>query len=233
MTSGSRLAKEQVKESDIATNEALLFHAEASRLAKSWLTGAFGKPEREGDDVEQDDMDFTANAAKYSETGGLGFQEAADQTSKISLSEGPDQTTTFLRKQLFHGQRDAYNLTTQKPRPRKNFAVKRGDSDDEEEGRSGLGKGKSMKRKTSNQDQIESRRTSEIETATQNHGNNSDTADTDMAKPAPNKTDLEACSTKKRGTSYLDEILAIRATKKNKKMNKALNKNNPNQKSEG
>lgn len=65
-----------VPEADIATNGALLFHAEASRLAKSWLQGATAAADPKEGDNDEDEADLkrerelfgSNNAAQYSET---------------------------------------------------------------------------------------------------------------------------------------------------------------------
>ncbi len=68
-TSSHRSAS-QATEIDIATNEALLQHAEASRLAKSWLNGAFGDNSTSNareDEQEEFEANLAKNAALYSE----------------------------------------------------------------------------------------------------------------------------------------------------------------------
>lgn len=60
-------ASGKTKEIDIVTNEALLHHHEASRLAKSWLASAYSS---EDNDEEQDDFEKTLakNSGQFSET---------------------------------------------------------------------------------------------------------------------------------------------------------------------
>lgn len=60
-------ASGKTKEIDIVTNEALLHHHEASRLAKSWLASAYSS---EDNDEEQDDFEktLTKNSSQFSET---------------------------------------------------------------------------------------------------------------------------------------------------------------------
>lgn len=66
-------AKSQVQESDVAANEALLQYAEASKLAKSWLSGSLGnadpnKATEDEADLQKEQELFGKNVAHYSET---------------------------------------------------------------------------------------------------------------------------------------------------------------------
>jgi hypothetical protein len=55
----------QASEIDIATNEALLQHAEASRLAKSWLNSAHGDNDNSTSNAREDEKEeFEPNLAK-------------------------------------------------------------------------------------------------------------------------------------------------------------------------
>ncbi|OAP60161.1 hypothetical protein AYL99_05163 [Fonsecaea erecta] len=244
---------------DIATNQALLFHAEAARLAKSWLRGPNIGDERDAadddDDGDQDKADeefekeFLRNKDSYSETGGIGYHPPTESTPSTSTTPGlsDSATTTFLRKQLLRGHQQRGRATngtanthsaTTGPRPQIQVSrrTKGGEEDsDEEESRSGVGK---SKRKANNirrpavgisaatsaplKDQAETGPLPEgsgaISAPTQSHG------ESDRAVHAPESSipDLsQPKPSKKRGAgSYLDELLASRAAKKQKKKNK-------------
>ncbi|KAL2434847.1 hypothetical protein ABEF95_008764 [Exophiala dermatitidis] len=243
-----------VPEADIATNEALLFHAEASRLAKSWLQGATGAADPKEEDNDDDEADLqrerelfgSNNAAQYSETGGVGFEVPSEPqngggSATSSSRTGYDQTTAFLRKQLLRGRGNASSHASVKPRPQLPQAKQRrannSDDEDEEEGRSALGKGRSKNNKN-NKTQIKGNselknselRQKEItvpaadESVTTSHedmnkGTTTSTPQsTTSATTTANTTQSRPTTNKKRGSSYLDEVLASRAAKKNKKM---------------
>ncbi|KAK4942980.1 hypothetical protein LTR10_017364 [Elasticomyces elasticus] len=201
------------KEIDIITNEALLHHDEASRLAKSWLASAYSSDDNDG---EQDDFEktLTNNSGQYSETGGLGYTEPTNPSG--SGARGSDPTTAFLRKQLLgRGQRaTAHNQhTSAKPRPRYG-AGKRDDSDDEEEGRSGLGKGKAKAGKNRHNEGKVPKSATPGQPA---HQPVSKARDGEVQQGTVGAAPRAA---KKRGSSYLDEVLASRAAKKKKKFTK-------------
>ncbi|KAI1618587.1 hypothetical protein EDD37DRAFT_647379 [Exophiala viscosa] len=201
------------KELDVVTNEALLHHDEASRLAKSWLASAYSSDDNE---EEQDDFEKTLakNSGQYSETGGLGYQEPTNSSG--AATRGTDPATAFLRKQLLgRSQRTTgHNQhTSARPQSRRG-APKRDDSDDEDEGRSGLGRGKGKAGKN---------RPAETKTpkiaSPNNPANHADTR-ADAGEGQQETTVPAPKAAKKRGSSYLDEVLASRAAKKKKKFNK-------------
>lgn len=144
--------------------------------------------------------------------GGIGYQEPINSSNPATRSSDP--ATAFLRKQLLRGgPRGAgqNQHTSAKPLPRRG-PHKRDDSDDEEEGRSGLGRGKAGKSQPAKDKTPKS--------ADQDHGAHdtdsglNGTANGVQQESAPPK------AAKKRGSSYLDEVLASRAAKKKKKFNK-------------
>lgn len=255
-------------ESDIATNHALLQHAEATRLAKSWLNGFFNDKDHatnttaaaadeKDDDDEREDLKYFGKDAYYSETGGVGFRPAAgdeDDGGAVSRRSGASDSTTFLRKQLLRGGRggggrtsnsvhsQTHNATTARPRGhttntqsyrtggggRERRRAAEDLDEDNEECRSGLGKEKkkgARKAPMKSEEAIKSR----LEPT---HAPAPEAAATDISSAVPtgasasNHTDDQsqiqsrAGGGKKRGTSYLDELLAIRAAKKNKKQRK-------------
>ena len=118
-------------------------------------------------------------------------------------------STEKLRKQMLgkrtnfknsnNNNRDG-SLVASKPRPRP--GKRKAESDDEEEGRSGLGK--EQKQKPSKQ-----------KDSTENSADKQETVPDSPVAPAPKLT--AAPSTKKRGGSYLDQVLAERAARKKKK----------------
>ncbi|KAJ9502250.1 hypothetical protein H2202_002315 [Exophiala xenobiotica] len=227
-TSSHRSAT-QATEIDIATNEALLQHAEASRLAKSWLNSALGDNDNSTsngreDEQEEFEPNLAKNAALYSENGGIGYTQPIDSSS----ARASDPATAFLRKQLLGrgGQRgnlhhNQHTTSKSRPGPATSSAHRRGDSDDEEEGRSGLGKSKTSKTKNTPGTLPNISRTypDDTDVGTTNAASNNSVqhAASGQGPPHVSKT------TKKRGSSYLDEILASRAAKKKKKSGKGSN----------
>ncbi|KIW48250.1 uncharacterized protein PV06_00856 [Exophiala oligosperma] len=212
-------------DTDISTNEALLHHAEASRLAKSWLSGVFGD-ESSPASIEDEQDDFDKNVAKkpflYSDTGGIGYTEPTDAASSAA-SRASDPATAFLRKQMLGRGANQHTFTRGLPPPRSGHPLRRrrhDDEEDEEEGRSRLGKSKALKHKLSN---------AKVSSSAENMNG----ADEIVPPPGPPQasSDHPAAShghqpktaaqetrgKKKRGSSYLDEILASRASKKKKK----------------
>ncbi|EXJ92903.1 hypothetical protein A1O3_01458 [Capronia epimyces CBS 606.96] len=236
MVVGPKSAKSQAQEADVAANEALLLHAEAAKLAKSWLSGAFGGggDDNHNDDNKADEDDalqkeqelFGPTAVPHSEKwvtspsdsiipdGGVGFQETP-ATNATTSSRNSDQTTAFLRKQLLRGHNNSH--VTAKPRPRPGpqaLSSKRIDSEDEEEGRSGLGKVRSKGKGQTASSSVNDESVHPMsETATPAADGTTSPALT-VASPIPSRT------AKKRGSSYLDEVLASRAAKKKKKIAK-------------
>jgi hypothetical protein len=127
----------------------------------------------------------------------------AESESALAQTRGGSAATEKLRKQML-GKRattlkaSAPGQTSSSPRPK----ASRRDSEDEEEGRSAVGK----KRQKNRQAQVR-------EGARTESGEGEKLADVEgtsstMAGPVP---------AKKRGSSYLDEILARRESKKKKR----------------
>ncbi|KIW20306.1 hypothetical protein PV08_00881 [Exophiala spinifera] len=210
---------------DLSTNEALLQHAEASRLARSWLSGVFGDESSAASvQDEQDKFDKTVahKPALYSDTGGIGYAEPTDPTSSASRGSS-DPATAFLRKQMLgRGANQHPTSTRGPPRPGGNpHSLRRrrdDDDEDEEEGRSGLGKSKASKQKLSS---------SQISSVANANGADNVVSPSQEAENATalnggqlQKTTTHQQQKKKRGSSYLDEILASRASKKKKKSGK-------------
>ncbi|KIY00782.1 uncharacterized protein Z520_03447 [Fonsecaea multimorphosa CBS 102226] len=245
-------------EADIATNKALLFHAEAARLAKSWLRGTTttgdGRDEDEKEDQAEEDLEreFLRNKDLYSETGGIGYHPPTESTSSTAATPGfTDPATTFLRKQLLRGHQRGGRATTgnahnhsaggARPRPQIQASrrVKGEEVSDEEESRSkGVGKRKrkgnivqaavesddaAAAKSAPQTDQMETEHLSEkagaISTPSQSHGGETDRT---VHAPEPSTTPaIPPKTSRKRGAgSYLDELLASRAAKKQKKKNK-------------
>jgi len=146
--------------------------------------------------------------------GGLGYQEPT--TSSGAATRGTDPATAFLRKQLLgRGQRTTGHSqhTSAKPQPRRN-APKLDDSDDENEGRSGLGNGKGKGGKNKHAD------TETPIIASHNRSANSADTGAHPSEDQQGSASRAPKAAKKRGSSYLDEVLASRAAKKKKKFDK-------------
>ncbi|OAL38388.1 hypothetical protein AYO20_02447 [Fonsecaea nubica] len=141
-------------DADIATNKALIFHAEAARLAKSWLRGTAvgdGPDKDEDEDKAEEDLEreFLRNKDVYSETGGVGYHPPTESSLSNGISSDQNTTTAFLRKQLLRGHQrgratngnaQTHNASTARPNtqlraPRR---AKDEDDSDEEESRSGV-----------------------------------------------------------------------------------------------
>ncbi|OAG41206.1 hypothetical protein AYO21_04586 [Fonsecaea monophora] len=141
-------------DADIATNKALLFHAEAARLAKSWLRGTAvgdGPDKDEDEDKAEEDLEqeFLRNKDVYSETGGVGYHPPTESSLSNGISSDQNTTTAFLRKQLLRGHQrgratngsaQTHNASTARPNTqiRAPRWVKGEDDSDEEESRSGV-----------------------------------------------------------------------------------------------
>ncbi|KAK5458505.1 hypothetical protein LTS15_004587 [Exophiala xenobiotica] len=224
-TSSHRSAT-QDSEIDIATNEALLQHAEASRLAKSWLNSALGDNDNSTSNAREDEQEefepnLVKNASLYSENGGIGYTQPTDSSS----ARASDPATAFLRKQLLGrgGQRgnlhhNQHTTTKSRPGSAASSARRRDDSEDEEEGRSGLGKSKASKTKSTPGTQPNTSLThpDDTDAATTNAASNNSVQHAASGQGSPHVSR----TIKKRGSSYLDEILASRAAKKKKKSGK-------------
>ncbi len=144
-------------DADVATNAALLAHAEATRLAKSWLATAFppsvaaahgaaGDKDEEGEEEEEDEQKgklLLENQDLYSETGGLGYHAPPDGSGPPGNSRAADATTTFLRRQLLgrgRGGSNHHSPSSQRPSigrpPHRARRTSADDEDDVEESRS-------------------------------------------------------------------------------------------------
>jgi hypothetical protein len=96
------------------------------------------------------------------------------------------------------------------------------DSEDEEEGRSGLGKSKASKTKNTpgTQPNMSLPHPDDTNVGTTNAASDSSLQHAASGQGSPH---VSSKTTKKRGSSYLDEILASRAAKKKKKSGKGSN----------
>ncbi|KIW91611.1 uncharacterized protein Z519_07579 [Cladophialophora bantiana CBS 173.52] len=252
-------ATTRASEADIATNTALLFHAEAAQLAKSWLRGApasdDGQEEDEDHDKDKEEQDlereFLRNKDMYSETAGVGYR-AATTTESTSMpgSAATDPTAAFLRRQLLpghhrgraaNGNAGTHSAMTARPRPplRAPRRVNGEGDSDEEESRSGLGK---RKRKAENVRQPASRSgettkaqwqidqagkrahsPGEVGASSGPNGSHVAVAEPHRADPVPDPEMVHVAQSKARKTgtgSYLDELLASRTAKKQRRKNK-------------
>jgi hypothetical protein len=221
-------------EADIITNQALLNYAEASRIAKSWLSGF---PASNGQDDEQEEekeaaaeREILKNRDQYSDTGGIGYH--ASTASESTSIARPDSTTTkFLRKHLLgrrggaqsgvNGQR--YGATAVRSHAQQSRGRPRlEDNSDEEESRASVGK-KRDKDHNKNPSTAASLEQAPGEgmngTSAQTKQDGNDEPRTEYP-PQPAATGTLPKESKKRGSSsYLDELLASRAAKKKKKPN--------------
>ncbi|KIW85140.1 hypothetical protein Z517_00529 [Fonsecaea pedrosoi CBS 271.37] len=252
-------------DADIATNKALLFHAEAARLAKSWLRGTAvgdGPDKDEDEDKAEEDLEreFLRNKDVYSETGGVGYHPPTESSLSNGISSDHNTTTAFLRKQLLRGHQrgratngsaQTHNASTARPNTqlRAPRQAKGEDDSDEEESRSGVvGK----RKRNTNAGRAAAAVESEASGSTPSQIHPSSASETrhslepsDAADSAPNESHDQFDSApqatsssnpqvtlpragKKRGaSSYLDELLASRAAKKNKKKKKGVAESEP------
>ena len=215
---------------DIATNQALLKHAEATKIAKSWLssfTSTEGRNDTAADKEEEEELEkeLLKNKDVYSDTGGIGYH-APDSSSFTSTSRPAttDQTTTFLRKQLLKGRGaratngvvQNHSATTARPHPQHTQRnAGNWEDSEEEESRAGVGKHKSRSK-------------SRAVTTVPRGAAQEDTVPpaTDGAEPRQpsSMSRKQPKATKKRGaSSYLDELLASRAAKQQKKNEAKMN----------
>jgi hypothetical protein len=273
-TRRSNPPKSEVKDSDVATNEALLAHAEFSRSVKSWLSipaygdgsedeendqvsdkdGIGGRPKKSdglhglraaGEEVTSDmygdispfpyiDL-ITCSRGHFYYRGGLGFIPPKDSTGR-PVTTATDPTTTFLRKQLLGRTRphhpptsprtrgQLYGSTNHLPRGSRTGALKDDDSD-EEDSRSGLGKARKPQ-STSTRASTVKNELVETDPGEEGTQTGSTTGTVEGSKQAKDKTSLDlppamlSSRRMKRGTSYLDQVLAERARKKKKKQGK-------------
>ncbi|KIW66678.1 hypothetical protein PV04_05987 [Phialophora macrospora] len=235
----AKLNTSEPSEADIAANRARLNYSEASRLAKSWLSGFTFTSTHDSDDrqTDQEDEDAERDLFKhqdqYSETGGIGYHAAQPSTSTSTARPAvTDPTTMFLRKQLLGGRSagqssaegQKHNATAGRLRQQVQRYGNKDDSD-EEESRAIVGKG----RGTRNEKGVKSN--SSQTAARTREPDGTVPADLPAGKPAASanhdSTEMVQSTSppapqlkagKKRGTgSYLDELLASRAAKKQKK----------------
>ncbi|OCT51165.1 hypothetical protein CLCR_09020 [Cladophialophora carrionii] len=228
-------------EADIAANRARLHYSEASRLAKSWLSGftftsTDGSDDRETEwEDEEAERDLLKHQDRYSDTGGVGYHAPESSVSMSTSTARPavtDPTTMFLRKQLLGGRNGArssteikrHNATAGRVRPQMPRSGKQDDSD-EDESRATVGKGRGTRKNNvaksaSSQTAASTRDTEEVTAAESLVGQKAaspslDSTDTGISTQPPSAV---AKASKKRGAgSYLDELLASRAAKKQKK----------------
>ncbi|EXJ58193.1 hypothetical protein A1O7_05618 [Cladophialophora yegresii CBS 114405] len=231
-------------EADIATNRARVNYSEASRLAKAWLSGftftsANGSHDRETDtdqhDEEEAERELLKHQDRYSDTGGIGYRAPESSSSTSTSAARPavtDPTTMFLRKQLLGGRSGArssmevqrYNATAGRIRSQVHRTGKQGDSD-EDESRASVSKGRGARQNNvakavSSETAARTRETEEIPRAESLAGQRAASADHDSTDIAlsTRPPSAQAKASKKRGTgSYLDELLASRAAKRQKK----------------
>ncbi len=219
-------------EADIATNNALLNYSEASRLAKSWLSGfnSNGQDDTEKDQEaeEQAERELLKKQNFFSDTGGIGYH--APESPSGSRPSAMDSTTTFLRKQLLSGRNApngtrGHSATVARPRSIVQRSSKHEHESDEEESRASVGKKRGR---------TAGKVTKTVAPAPMDQTHGTDLAGTSTTKapalreaappdddgPEPARLVPPSKAAKKRGTSsYLDEVLALRAAKKQKKRN--------------
>ena len=213
---------------DVTINALALHHAAAKKSAQSVLKNFL--PDT-GDDKDagatdsyglEDDKD-ESEIETYNESGGVGYVPPSDETASsgagASDARKRSAATELLRKQML-GKR-AFNRTTtvsgsttklgsghlhaSKPRPHNRRSRKEEFSDDEDEGRSKVGK-KNRATAPASKDLQSTKSKPE-----------GDTSIDESKEVSPAQT---ASMSGKRGTSYLDQVLAQRAAKKHKKKQK-------------
>lgn len=197
--------------------------------------------EDEEDEREAErERDFLKHKDLYSDTGGIGYDAAAAKSTGPAAEPASKSTATtaFLRKQLLNGSRAQKQTTptTARYQPQHQQRRRQHDSDGEEESRATVGKNK--RRRTEDGDRLQKAATVVL------HNEQVESDNTILGDPVPDASNVtgdthgsevaegpqapsstSAASTtkpaKKRGTgSYLDELLASRAAKKQKKKNK-------------
>jgi hypothetical protein len=231
------------KESDIVANEVLFAHAEQERLVRALLGGAFSSSTAsDAQEIENaadgglgtgTKSDFKLEKNADPDIGGLGFEPPKDSTGGMfASSRASDPTTLFLRKQLLggSGRNGGFRASAPGGNPSRPFRTQRnggrGVSDDEEEGRSGVGKGKKNKNKNTNANGQQSIVLLDTGSAQDRTVSSQNVAGVEGSIPPDEQHHIHvgpvsaATGSKKRGTSYLDEVLAKRAKKKNKKNKK-------------
>ncbi|KAK5062668.1 hypothetical protein LTR84_004741 [Exophiala bonariae] len=237
---------QQVKDTDAAVNEALLAHADFTRSAKLWLSAALGgdqdgandhnenqptsKPEVGENPKTEDKLNSLKPAGEEfnSDMNGLGYIPPKDSSGRPVTTSSNDPTTAFLRKQLLGWTRPQHPPSNgQTNRPKASGSVRKDDSD-EEDSRSRRSKGKQPPRKSAPA-------ASPLETddgTPTGITNRSDEMDKEeqpeprLNSPGPITTHdaepshLPTKKPTKRPASYLDQVLAERERKKNKKKKK-------------
>ncbi|KPI42868.1 uncharacterized protein AB675_1883 [Cyphellophora attinorum] len=203
---------------DVVRNQLALQYAQYETFSKTLRSsGVEGASDSES---SNDDQHLVKHAQpKSSEVSGIGavLPTGDDDYGNEMLSRQETAATQRLRKQILGdrvippaGSLSATGSMIQggghsaAPKPRSRPATKQ-DSDDEEEGRGKLGKSKSKSKGVGVDSSVPDLVTSDAD--------NSGTAQqTGTSSPQP--------VSKKRGTSYLDQLLANRANKKSKKKQK-------------
>ncbi|KIV90390.1 hypothetical protein PV10_07699 [Exophiala mesophila] len=234
----------KVSPSDLATNEALLAYADASRLARSWLSAGSTTSDHQGTDQEAEPQEDEAlnglekfTQEGYSDNGGVGFvvspSSVANGSTAGTGSTGHDAATSFLRTQMlgksFRSQQQRQGHNPNSRQPKWNHRGKGGqiDDDDESESRSHVAKSKPrphQRQEAPNKVVNQHAESSSDTIANQSHSNQSDELG---GGPSTSGVNLPASpsttpvSRKRAKASYLDEILAQRAAKKNKKASKS------------
>lgn len=258
----SKPQTQQVKDSDAAANEALLAHAEFTRSARSWLSGALGGYQGDGGDHGDDNQTSREEAGQSpkkddglnslslrpageefnSDMNGLGYIPPKDSSGRPLATTSADATTAFLRKQLLgrtRPQRPADRVSGAsirgKPngdtshigqRSRGGAAVKKDDSD-EEDSRSRRGKVKHTPRKRAKATSTPEP-DGDMPIGATNHPDGAISQSQVDSLPdsvgpldANDRTSpLPTRQPPKRPASYLDQVLAERERKKNKKKKK-------------
>ena len=220
-------------EADIITNRVLLNHAEATRLAKSWLKDfpfANGKDEHDTDQEEAAERELLKNRDLNSDTAGIGYH-APTSSDGVSGTRPAvtDPTTTLLRKQLLgsrgagranmNGQR--HNKNAPPPHQRTQRQSQLDFDSDDEESRAAVGKKRGERHTKLTSTAVQAKAEQNGASATKAHSKGEDvtneTVYTELAIPS-STGGTQSKTGKKRGTgSYLDELLASRAAKKQKK----------------
>ena len=232
--------KANPSKADIITNRALLNYAEASRLAKSWLRdfpAPIGQDGQETDPDHEEEKEAAAerellqNRDLYSETGGVGYRAPESNGAKSGTRPtAADPTTMLLRKQLLGGRNATlgqvnggrHGASVPRPRPQQQRlgGAKRENDSDEEESRATLTRTKDRQsnRATNSTDSILSVRSTDLNTVSIGIDGEGEARHPEKQSQPSSAPNAPSRQSKKRGkSSYLDELLASRAAKKQKK----------------
>jgi hypothetical protein len=208
---------------DVVRNQLALQYAQFEIFSKGLKANGLGNSS--DSETSDDDQHLVKHAQpKSSELTGIGavVPTGDDDDGNEMLSRQETAATQRLRKQLLGdrvgppaGSLSANGSMIQggghsaasKSRPRP--STKKDESDDEEEGRAALGKSKSKKNSVGGNSKVPDSLQRDPDSGNENSG-------TAQQLRSPS---LQITS-KKRGTSYLDQLLADRANKKNKKKQK-------------